>query len=123
MKIAMNQTASQSLLFSEHVNWLRVIDQTKTQFKDLQNRLEHALPLYLHTPHMARVEQFQNRFIRHREVIDELRHEIKQHENHLELLDQPSHLLLLTHVGLREQYNRFYDLYIELERDFDEFLA
>jgi hypothetical protein len=38
-------------------------------------------------------------------------------------LDQPSHLLLLTHVGLREQYNRFYDLYIELERDFDEFLA
>lgn len=119
----MNQTASQALLFTEHHNWLRVIDQTKVQFRDLQSRLEHALPQFSHTPLMARVEQFQNRFIRQREVLDELRHEIKQHENHLEQMDQPTHLLLLTHIGLREQYSRFYELYIELERDFDEFLV
>ncbi|MDZ4666658.1 MAG: hypothetical protein SGJ00_02125 [bacterium] len=119
----MSQTASQSVLFSEHAKWLRVIDQTKLQFKELQKRLEHALPHYLHTPEIARVEQFQNQFIRHKEVIDELRHEIKQHENHLEKKDQPAHLLLLTHVALRDQFNRFYDLYIELERDFDEFLV
>ncbi|OYU97142.1 MAG: hypothetical protein CFE21_02290 [Bacteroidetes bacterium B1(2017)] len=119
----MNQNAAQAILFTEHTNWLRMIDQTKSQYKDLQNRLERALPQFDHTALMARVEQFQNRFIRHREVIDELRHEIKQHENHLQQLDQPNHLLLLTHINLRDQFNRFYDLYIELERDFDEFLA
>jgi hypothetical protein len=119
----MNQTASQALLFNEHNNWLRIIDQTKLQFKEMQNRLEHAIPIYVHSPIMAKVEQFQNRFIRQREVLDELRHEIKQHENHLEQMDQPNHLLLLTHISLREEFNRFYDLYIELERDFDEFLA
>ncbi|MCF8426998.1 MAG: hypothetical protein K9H61_01365 [Bacteroidia bacterium] len=119
----MNQTAAQAQLFTEHVNWLRVIDQTKSQFQDLQARLELGLPQFTHTHLMARVEQFQNRFIRQREVIDELRHEIKQHENHLERKDQPGHLLLLTHITLRDQFNRFYDLYIELERDFDEFMA
>lgn len=119
----MNQTASQALLFTEHQSWLRVIDQTKIQFRDLQIRLEHALPQFKNSLMMARVEQFQNRFIRQKEVIDELRHEIKQHENHLEQMDQPTHLLLLTHIGLREQFNRFFELYVELELDFDEFLA
>ena len=119
----MNQTSAQSMLFTEHLNWLRSMAQTKNQFKELQSRLEHAIPHFSNTENMPRVEQFQNRFIRQREVIDELRHEIKQHENHLEQKDQPNQLLLLTHISLRNQFNRFYELYIELERDFDEFLA
>jgi hypothetical protein len=119
----MSQNAAQAQLFSEHINWLRMIDQTKAQFRELQRRLELSLPQLNHTSMMVRVEQFQNKFIRQREVIDELRHEIKQHENHLQRLDQPSHLLLLTHISLRDQFNRFYDLYIELQRDFDEFMA
>jgi hypothetical protein len=119
----MNQTATQSMLFTEHFSWLRIMDQTKNQFKELQSRLEESIPQFSYSGSMARVEQFQNRFIRQREVIDELRHDIKQHENHLEEMDQPNQLLLLTHISLREQFNRFYDLFIELERDFDEFLA
>lgn len=119
----MNSAMAQNLLFTEHNLWLKNLDQVKFEFKDLQIRLERALP-HLHSkPLLARVEQFQNRFIRQREVVDELRHEIKQHENHLEKMDQPAHLLLLEHVGLRDQFSRFYDLFIELERDFDEFLA
>lgn len=119
----MNQTSAQSMLFTEHFNWLRAMDQAKNQFKELQSRLEDVIPHFSYTESMARAEQFQNRFIRQREVIDELRHEIKQHENHLEQMDQPNQFLLLTHISLRNQFNRFYDLYIELERDFDEFLA
>ena len=33
---------------------------------------------------MAELEHFQNQYIRQREVIDVLRHDIKQHENFLE---------------------------------------
>lgn len=117
------QNAAQNKLFSEHVQWLNYIETTKPKICDLRQKLADVIPHFTGTQMMPCVEQFQNRFIRQREVIDELRHEIKQHENHLERLDQPSHLLLLTHISLREQFNRFLDLYIELERDFDEFLA
>lgn len=117
------QTNTQNTLFSEHLQWLHYIDNTKPKIVDLRKKLEDAVPHFGGTQLMPRVEQFQNRLIRQREVVDELRHEIKQHENHLQKLDQPSHLLLLTHVNLRNQFNRFLDLYVELERDFDEFLA
>ncbi len=119
----MNNTATQNLLFTEHVAWLRELDQAKHQVKDLESRLEASMVQFGQSKMLAKVESYQNRFIRQREVIDELRHEIKQHENHLEQMDQPTHLLLLSHIALREQFNRFYDLFIELERDFDEFLA
>ena len=119
----MSTATAENLLFTEHTSWIKNLDQVKLEFKDLQARLERALPLLHSRLMMAKVEQFQNRFIRQREVVDELRHEIKQHENHLERKDEPTHVLLLNHVALRDQYNRFYDLFVELERDFDEFLA
>ncbi len=119
----MSTAIAQNLLFTEHILWIKNLDQVKIEFKELQSRLEKALPNFQSQPILARVEQFQNRFIRQREVVDELRHEIKQHENHLERLDEPTHVLLMNHVTLRAQYNRFYELFIEMERDFDEFLA
>jgi len=114
---------TQNLLLTEHLSWLTKLDNAKFHFKDLELRLQNGLKETTDASLLPQAESFQNRFIRQKEVIDELRHEIKQHENHLQRLDQPSHLLLLTHVNLREQYNRFYELFIELERDFDEFLA
>lgn len=120
---SMNNSSAQNLLYTEHLNWLKVLAQSKVQLADLESRLSSSIGQLEHTKMLAKVESFQNRFIRQREVVDELRHEIKQHENHLERMDQPSHLLLLTHVGLREEMVRFYDLYLELQRDFDEFLA
>lgn len=119
----MNTSSAQNLLYTEHLNWLKVLAQSKVQLVDLETRLASSMGQLAHTKMLAQAESFQNRFIRQREVVDELRHEVKQHENHLERMDQPSHLLLLTHVGLREDLARFYDLYLELQRDFDEFLA
>src|ERR1044072_748680 len=116
----MNDTMAQNLLFTEHISWLKNIDQAKSELRELELRLEKAAPQFHAKAMMARVEQFQNRLIRQREVLDELRHEVKQHDNHLETMDSPAHVLLLEHIGLREQYNRFYELFIELERDFDE---
>ncbi|MBU3663372.1 MAG: hypothetical protein FGM41_09285 [Bacteroidetes bacterium] len=119
----MNSSSAQNLLYTEHLSWLKVLAQSKVQLVDLETRLALSLGQLAHTKMLAQVESFQNRLIKQREVVDELRHEIKQHENHLERMDQPSHLLLLTHVSLREEMVRFYDLYLELQRDFDEFLA
>lgn len=114
---------TQDLFLTEHIGWLSKLDSTKMCFKALELQLQDGLKEFTKARLMPQVESFQNRFIRQREVIDELRHEIKQHENHLQQLDQPAHLLLLTHVNLRDQFNRFLELFVELERDFDEFLA
>lgn len=119
----MTTNTTQNLLLSEHLTWLSKLDSTKRYFKELELKLQTSFKGKEASFMLPLVESFQNRFIRHREVIDELRHEIKQHENHLEKMDQPTHLLVLTHSNLRDQYNRFFELFIELERDFDEFLA
>lgn len=114
---------TQNNLLTEHLNWLSKLDNAKLSFKDLELRLQNGLKEFIGAKMLPLVESYQNRFIRQREVIDELRHDIKQHENHLQKLDQHPHLLLLTHVNLRDQFKRFFELFIELERDFDEFLA
>ncbi len=114
---------TQDLFFTEHIGWLTKLDNTKMYFKELELQLQDGLKEFTNARLMPQVESFQNRFILQREVIDELRHEIKQHESHLQQLDQPAYLLLLTHVNLRDQFNRFLELFVELERDFDEFLA
>lgn len=114
---------TQNLLFTEHLNWLHKLDNAKLSFKDLEQRLQIGFSEFANAKMLPQVESFQNRFILQREVIDVLRHEIKQHENHLQQLDQPTHLLLLMHLNLSDQFYRFFELFIELERDFDEFLA
>lgn len=119
----MTTSTTQNLLFTEHLSWLNALVQIKSNYKDFDLKLQLSAAGITNAKLLAQVESFQNRCIRQKEVLDELRHEIKQHENHLEQMDQPSHLLLLMHVNLRDQFNRFFDLYLELERDFDEYLA
>jgi hypothetical protein len=119
----MTTQTTQNLLFTEHLTWLNTLVQIKNLYKDFELKLQLSAVGIANAIVLAKVESFQNRCIRQKEVLDELRHEIKQHENHLERMDQPAHLLLLMHVNLRDQYNRFFDLYLELERDFDEYIA
>ena len=77
---------------------------------------------------MAELEHFQNQYIRQREVIDELRHELKQHENALEkeVRDHPiavDHRLFVDHTGHREEMATFEKLYRELKEEFMRWLA
>lgn len=115
--------SAEDLLTSEHVNWLRSIENYKLELSTMQHQLEDILPKAIGKGTMARVEQFQNKFIRQREVIDELRHEIKQHENRLDKMNAPDTLIFVEHIGLRETYNRFFDLFIEMRQDFIDFLS
>jgi hypothetical protein len=77
---------------------------------------------------MAELEHFQNRFIREREVIDELRHDIKQEENVLEkeLRDHPvaiEHRYFTDHTDLRDRFTIFEKLYRELKQEFQQWLG
>ena len=78
---------------------------------------------------MVKVEHFQNQFIRQREVIDEVKHNIKASENELQAFATShneiaiGHALFADHVELREEMDTFKKLYSELKDEFRHFLA
>jgi len=108
--------------------WLAEIDFYKKQLQNMQNELEDFLPTFYNQSFAAFVEQFQNRFIRQREVIGILRHDVKAYENDIEVLAMhPSPELRAKveskHNRLKNDMITFIDLFVELERDFNDFLA
>jgi hypothetical protein len=117
----------QNALTTEHIGWLEYIDHAKNELKDMQNRLMELMPTFS-SKMAARVEQFQNRFIRQREVTDILRHNIKAHENDIERMTRLSLDYLQLRVAndhgvLKSEFKRYVELFVELVQDFNEFLA
>ena len=123
----MESQNAQNDISTEHISWLSYIDHTKVELKEMQNKLVELTPTFS-AKMLARVEQFQNRFIRQKEVIDILRHDIKAHENDIERMTRLSldYLQLRVtndHLVLQNEYKRYIELFVELVQDFNEFLA
>lgn len=100
----------------------------KQELEILKHRLEEVAQKNNGTDVMARVEQFQNQFIRQLEVNDELRHDIKQHENELEKFakDHPvatDHVLFEANNELKGEVERYAQLYAEMKTEFYRFIA
>ena len=115
-------------LHSDHQLWLNTLRFCKDEITIFEHRLEDIAKRNTVTEVMAEHEHFQNRYIREREVIDELRHDIKQHENHLEkfAIEHPvavDHVLFTDHSDLRERLSTFEKLYHELKVEFMQWLA
>jgi hypothetical protein len=77
----------------------------------------------------AEVEHFQNQFIRHREVVHELRHEVAHHEHLIKEIEKVNgdeelqEKLLAIHTELREKINTGRKLYSELKDEFRSWLV
>jgi len=118
---------AQNHITTEHISWLNYIDHTKEELKEMQNRLVELTPTFSNKM-LTRVEQFQNRFIRQKEVTDILRHNVKAHENDIERMTRLSldYLQLRVasdHIVLQNEFKRYVELFVELVQDFNEFLA
>lgn len=112
----------------EHLTWLKHLDFYKTQLNVMDKELMGFAKESSSKKVAPKVEQFQNQFIRQREVIDLLRHNVKQHENEIErmtrfALEYLRDRVTKDHYVLRGEYNRFVELFIEMEQDFHDFLA
>ena len=115
-------------LHSDHQLWLNTLRFCKDEITIFEHRLEDIAKRNTVTEVMAELEHFQNRYIREREVIDELRHDIKQHENHLEkfAIAHPvavDHVLFTDHSELRDRLSTFEKLYHELKVEFMRWLT
>ncbi len=111
----------------EHFIWLKHLDFYKAQLGMMDKELLGFAKESSSKKVAPRIEQFQNQFIRHREVMDELRHNIKQHENEIErmtrfALEYLRDRITKDHIELRADYKRFVELFIEMEQDFQDFM-
>ncbi|MFZ1689302.1 MAG: hypothetical protein WAU70_17900 [Flavobacteriales bacterium] len=114
-------------LHNDHKLWLNTLAFCKDEINILEHRMEEIAMRNTASEVMAELEHFQNQYIRQREVIDELRHELKQHENALEkeARDHPiavDHRLFTDHTAHREEVATFEKLYRELKEEFTQWL-
>lgn len=115
-------------LHFDHMEWINALKFYKDELAIFEHRLEEIVRRNTKQDVMAELEHFQNQFIREKEVIDELRHDIKQHENLLEkeAKDHPvaiEHRYFTDHTELRDRFETFERLYRELKQEFQRWLA
>lgn len=115
-------------LHFDHQEWLNRLRFYKDEINIFERRLEEIVKRNTTQEVMAELEHFQNKYIREREVIDELRHDIKQHENFLEreVNERPTavdHRLFNDHGQLRDRMDTFERLYGELKHELHRWLA
>jgi len=108
--------------------WLNEFRFYKEEIRIFNHRLGEIVTKDSSMEIMKDVEHFQNQYIRQTEVADELRHEVKQHENALETeaKDHPvsiDHRYFEDHTELREQVEQFKKIYFDLKSEFMGFLS
>lgn len=124
----METMTSAASIEKEHFTWLKHLEFYKAQLGVMEKELQGFAKETSSKKVAPKIEQFQNQFIRQREVIDVLRHNVKQHENEIErmtrfALEYLRDRVTKDHLILRAEYKRFVELFIEMEQDFHDFLA
>lgn len=115
-------------LHSDHTLWINTLDFCKQEITILEHRMEEIAQRNTGNEVMAELEHFQNQFILQNEVIDEMRHHLKEHENALakEAKEHPiaiDHKLFTDHGHHREAMATFEKLYRELKAEFMQWLV
>lgn len=115
-------------LHQEHTEWKKQLGFTKDEIKTYKNRLEEVATKHSKTEIMAKLEQFQNQFIRHEEVIDELVHDINAEEHKIAENAKANnvatdHRKADENDALVDRMNQFNTIYSELKEKFNRYLT
>lgn len=112
-------------LHFEHRLWANELNFFADELKIYEHRLEELVNKYTKQEMLAELEQFQNQFIRQKEVLDELRHNIKVHEQKIgqalqrgeEAPTDPS-----FHEYMSGEVTSFRNIYKDLKTNFYDFM-
>jgi hypothetical protein len=116
-------------LHIEHEIWLNELSFYQDELKILERHLLEIVKNNTARNVMKEVEHFQNQFIRQKEVLDELSHDIREHEaiivSKVKQLNpiQVEKRKFDDHNELREYFSTFKKLYAELKSDFLSFVG
>lgn len=115
-------------LHFEHVQWNRELFFWEDELKSFNNRLEELVTRWTDKNILARLEHYQNEFILHSRIRDELQQTIEIHEMNLaELTKRKRDVLdiqrVKQHIEFRDKMERQRQLYAELKKEFFRFLS
>ena len=116
-------------LHEEHIQWMEDLHYYKDEVGQFEKTLGSIAVKNTETDVRAQVQMFQSQFIRQKEVIDELHHDIKVKETELvEFVDEThqaevDHQRSEDHNSLRDRFLTFRNLYNELKSDFQGFVG
>lgn len=115
-------------LHTDHKMWVSELTLAVDQLNSFQNRLQEVNSANTATDIRAQVEHFQNQFIREKEVIDILIHDINAEERMLSENAQSNnvatdHRKVADNADLRDRMGMFNKIFSELKNEFTAFLA
>lgn len=128
MTVAVESKKHMSDLHFQHNVWANALKFYTEELVIFTKRLEEVTSRNTDREFLANVEHFQNIFIRQKEVIDILLHDINQHESELVKYakDHPiavDHVYFQNHTSLVDRIETFEKIWKELREEYMRFLA
>jgi len=117
-----------SNLHFEHDIWRRELFFWKDELVIFNNRLSELVTRWTKKEVLKQLDHFQNEFILHGGVIEDLLEEIEIHETRMASQDLVSHdtmdtLLVKKHIEFRKKMELQEEIYADLKKDFFRFLT
>ncbi|MFD2914597.1 hypothetical protein [Psychroserpens luteus] len=111
----------------EHVQWKRELAFWEDELKSFNNRLSELVTRWTDKDVLAQLEHYQNEFILHGGVIEDLQESIEEHEERIagqsitgeDAIDVQ---LAKQHVEFRNKIETQREIYAELKKQFFRFL-
>ncbi|RFS22533.1 hypothetical protein DVR12_12070 [Chitinophaga silvatica] len=106
-------------------SWKEEVNEVRNEVKLMRERLEQIVLSDAPKEVMAKVEHFENRLLRQREVADEMFHDLKQCAK--KLSDKPVTIVhhdppIANFQAMQRRMDTFQQLYMELKSDFNRFM-
>ncbi|MEP2238069.1 MAG: hypothetical protein ABJI22_06885 [Maribacter sp.] len=120
----MKATINNSDLHFEHKQWESELAFWNDELKTFNDRLGELAARWTDKDVLKKLEHYQNEFILHGNVIEDLQESIEKHElniaNHESSLDIP---MTKTHLDVRNKMEAERQIYIDLKKEFFKFLS
>ena len=115
-------------LHSEHELWAKELAFFEDEVNFFEKRLGEIASKNTDKEMLAELEHYQNSFIRQKEIIDELQHEIVVHEDKLQefVEDHPvaiDHVHFSDHKEMRDKMMTNRKIYTDLKNDYFRYLS
>ena len=120
----MKTTINNSDLHFEHKQWESELAFWNDELKTFNDRLGELAARWTDKDVLKKLEHYQNEFILHGNVIEDLQEAIEKHElniaNHESSLDIK---MTKTHLDVRNEMEAERQIYIDLKKEFFKFLS
>ena len=115
-------------IHNENQGWVKALDFARDEIETFRNRLGEVISKNTKTEVLAKAEHFQNQFIRHCEVIDELKHDINIEEKKIVENAKANnvatdHRKVNENEALVDRMESFDKIWSELKEEYNSYLV